>query len=40
MMKNFMTSGDLSKGKMPEGDQSGKGAALDPEEAVSMTIYS
>jgi hypothetical protein len=39
MMKNFMTSGALSKGKKPEGDQGGNGAASDPEEAAVMIIY-
>jgi hypothetical protein len=39
MMKNFMTSGALSKGKKPEGDQGGNDAASDPEEAAVMIIY-
>jgi hypothetical protein len=41
MMKNFMTSGALSKGKKPEGDPGGKGVAPFPrEEEAVMSIYS
>jgi hypothetical protein len=37
MMKNFMTSGALTKGKEPEGDPSEKGVTPFPgEEAVMM----
>jgi hypothetical protein len=39
MMKNFMTSGGLAKGKKPEGDPSGTGAAFFPREAAIMMIY-
>jgi hypothetical protein len=34
MMKNFMTSGALSRGKKPKGDSGGKGSAPDPGEEV------
>jgi hypothetical protein len=40
MMKIFMTSGALSRGKKPEGYPGGKGAIPDPKEAVIMTIFS
>jgi hypothetical protein len=40
MMKNFMTSGALSKGKKPEGDPGGKGVAPFPREEAVMSIYS
>jgi hypothetical protein len=39
MMKNFMTSGALSKGKKPDEDPGGKCVASFPEEAVVITIY-
>jgi hypothetical protein len=38
MMKNFMTSGALSKGEKPEGDPGGKGAVPFPEEEAVMAI--
>jgi hypothetical protein len=38
MMKNFMTSGALSRGKKPEGEPRGRWATLKPEEAAVMTI--
>jgi hypothetical protein len=39
MMKNFMTSGALAKGKKPEGDPGEKGATPFPGEEAVMTIY-
>jgi hypothetical protein len=39
MMKNFMALGALSKGKKPEGEPGGKGAAPFPREEAVMTIY-
>jgi hypothetical protein len=39
MMKNFMTSGALSKGKKPEGDPGKKGVSPFPREEAVMTIY-
>jgi hypothetical protein len=39
MMKIFMTSGALSKGKKPEGDPGRKCVASFPEEAVVITNY-
>jgi hypothetical protein len=38
MMKNFMTSRALSKGKMPKGDPDGKGSTPFPEEEAIMSI--
>jgi hypothetical protein len=38
MMKNFMTSGALSRGKKPEGDPGRKGTAPAPEKAAVMAI--
>jgi hypothetical protein len=40
MMKNFLTSGSLSKGRKPEGDQSMKDTAPIPEEVAVMTVFS
>jgi hypothetical protein len=39
MMKNFMTSGALSKGKKPKGDPGKKGATSVLDEAAIMTIF-
>jgi hypothetical protein len=39
MMKILMTSGAFNKGRKPEGDPSGKGAAPIPGEAKVMTIF-
>jgi hypothetical protein len=39
MMKNFMMSGTLSKGRKPEGDLGGKGVVPIPEEAEVMIIF-
>jgi hypothetical protein len=39
MMKNFMTSGALSKGKKHEGDPGKKGVSPFPREEAVMTIY-
>jgi hypothetical protein len=39
MMKGFMTSGALSKGKEPEGDPGEKGMMPFPGEEVVMMIY-
>jgi hypothetical protein len=39
MMKNFMTSGVLSKGKKPEGDLDGKGVTHFPMKEAVMMIY-
>jgi hypothetical protein len=39
MMKNFMTSGALSKGKKPERDPGRKGLPPFPEEEALMSIY-
>jgi hypothetical protein len=39
MIKNFMTSGALSRGKKPEGDSDKKGATTIPGEAAIMKIY-
>jgi hypothetical protein len=39
MMKNYMTSGALAKGKKPEEDTRGKATAPFPEEEVVMSIY-
>jgi hypothetical protein len=39
MMKNFMTSGALSKGKKPKGDPGEKGATSVLDEAAIMTIF-
>jgi hypothetical protein len=39
MMKNFMASGALAKGKKPKGDPSRKDAASDPRVAAVMTMY-
>jgi hypothetical protein len=39
MMKNFMTSGALSKGRKPEADLAGKDAIAIPGEAAVMTIF-
>jgi hypothetical protein len=39
MMKNFMTSGALSKGKNPEGDLGGKGMTPFPKEEAFISIY-
>jgi hypothetical protein len=38
MMKNYMTSEALTKGKKPEGDLGGKATPIPEEEAV-MSIY-
>jgi hypothetical protein len=38
MMKNFMTSRALSKGKKPEGDPGRKGTVSFPGEATVMMI--
>jgi hypothetical protein len=40
MMKNFRTSGALSKGKMHKGDSGGKVATPFPEEEAVMAIHS
>jgi hypothetical protein len=40
MMKNFLTSGALSMGKKPEGDQGKRGMTPFPREEVVMSIYS
>jgi hypothetical protein len=40
MMKKFMTSGVLSKGRKPEEDPGGKNAAPIHREAMVMTIFS
>jgi hypothetical protein len=39
MMKNFMTTGALTKGKEPKGDSGRKGVTPYPEEEVVMVIY-
>jgi hypothetical protein len=39
MMKNFITSGALTKGKEPEGDPGGKGMTPFPTEEAVMAIY-
>jgi hypothetical protein len=39
MMKNFMTSGALSKGREPEGNPGGKDATPIPREAMIMTTF-
>jgi hypothetical protein len=39
MMKNFMTSRALSRGRKPEGDPGGKDAAPTPGEVSVMTIF-
>jgi hypothetical protein len=39
MMKNFVTSGALSKGKKTEGDQGGRGATPFLGEEVVLMIY-
>jgi hypothetical protein len=39
MMKNYMTMGNLSRSKKPEGDSAGKVAAPFPEEKAIMLIY-
>jgi hypothetical protein len=38
MMKNFMTSGALTKGNEPEGDPGKKGVTPFPKEEVVMVI--
>jgi hypothetical protein len=38
MMKNFMISGALSKGKKPEGHTGGKGVTSFPKEVAVMMI--
>jgi hypothetical protein len=40
MMKNFMTTGTLSKCRKPEGDPSGNDAAPIPREVAVMTTFS
>jgi hypothetical protein len=39
MMKIFMTTGSLTRGKEPEGDSSEKGMTPIPGEEVVMTVY-
>jgi hypothetical protein len=39
MMKNFMTTGALTKGKEPKGDPGGKSVTPYPEEEAVMVIY-
>jgi hypothetical protein len=39
MIKNFMTSGFLTRGKEPKGDLGGKGATPFPGEEAVMTVY-
>jgi hypothetical protein len=39
MMKNYMIMGASAKGKKPEGDSAGKGAAPFPKEKAVMSIY-
>jgi hypothetical protein len=39
MMKNFMTSGVLTRGKKPEGDPGGKGTTPFPKEEAVIMIY-
>jgi hypothetical protein len=40
MMKNYMTTWALAKGKKPEGDLGGKAATPFPKEEAVMSIYS
>jgi hypothetical protein len=39
MMKNFITSGALSRGKKPEGDPNGNGAAPAPGKVAIMAVF-
>jgi hypothetical protein len=39
MMKNYMTTRDLARGKKPEGDPGGKVTVPFPEEEAVMSIY-
>jgi hypothetical protein len=39
MMKNYMTMGNLSRSKKPEGDSAGKAATPFPGEKAVMSIY-
>jgi hypothetical protein len=39
MMKNYMTTGALAKGKKPKGDAAGKAATPFPGEEVVVSIY-
>jgi hypothetical protein len=39
MMKNFMTSGSLTRDKEPEGDPDRKGTTPFPREEAVMTVY-